>query len=592
MVNLPKFIFEKSKVSNTINSKVITKPVKPGSGITLNPYADKNNKIRDPMLIEEKITAGYCTNDWAPIFFADNRFNEQQALNSRVVLQTPSFDDEFMVSMIYDVLHNHKRLIPNMGDVRIEELLEDKELLKKAKLKYPDLKEHQAVYLYRSNARPSVKRTLYKTFLRLNSEGIDEFTPLTDSQCKQWTLRSSFLKMENLLYRTPCGIKNKAPRFISGAEAEFICIVGPWMMACQDRFKKSWGLNHFITFTSGKSNEEIGECISNDDYGHHFFEDDIGTFDSSVSMPLLWLEYELFRRWGAPRAVLRLIKANMKTRGRTKHGFRYKVWATRKSGDPYTSLGNSLLNGLMHYYIAKVDTFKNKLVPHVRCWRDKNKKFHYEELKLNTKRKRIDVEQTKYIMKILKMLVQGDDNVGRSKKKIDWVPYMSKFGFNSEAINHTSIYDAQFCSSRFYPTEDGVVMGPCPGKVISKFGYYVEKPEHVSVEQLLRGSAIGLYKQCYFIEPIRVLLDHIIEQTEGVNAYFTKNYDWALKTKNYHEPTGHTAAILDSVYGWKNKYAEHFKNCLPSVKDPKHLKLPYLETMFDLDTNGPKVWFN
>lgn len=588
------YLFPLSNKPNTIMSKPIFKPIKHKSKITLNTIENKSGKVINPENREEKISVGYCTNDWSPICYYDNHFNEEQALRSRVILDTPKGDFLFQQNFKTDVLKNHRLLIPNMDNIKTDELQSDPNLCFKASKKYPGLHLNSAIYLYRSNARPSVKRTLYKTFLKLQSEGITEKTHLTKTQQQKWTLRSAFLKMENLLYRTPAGTKNKAPRFISGAQAEFICLVGPWMMACQDRLKLSWNLDHFITFTSGKSNEEMGECISDSKYGQHFFEDDIGTFDSSVNKIMLQLEYELFKRWKAPTAVLELVKANMKTRGRTKFGFRYKVEATRKSGDPYTSLGNSLLNGLMHYYIYKYKVYGKHLRPYGRLVKivvGSSVREAYVKNKLSAKQRNVHRYYTKQTMSKLKMLVQGDDNAGRSDVVIDWVPDMKKFGFSSEAINHNSLYNVNFCSSRFYPTADGVVMGPLPGKVLAKFGYYVEKPEKVTNKQLLRGSALGLYKQCYFIEPIKILLDKIIKDTEGEKAYFTKNYDWQLKTTKYHEPTASTSALLQEKYNWKSEYAEHFKKALPHVDSPKHLKLPYLETMYDLDTSGPKVYF-
>jgi hypothetical protein len=326
-------------------------------------------------------------------------------------------------------------------------------------------------------------------------------------------------------------------------------------MACQDRFKKSWNIKHFITFGSGKTNEEIGQEASLH-LEKNVFEDDIGVFDSSVRVPLLKLEHKLFVSWGAPRAVDMLIKQNIDTRGRTKWGYRYVVPGTRKSGDPYTSLGNSLLNGLMHFFIYKY---------HTKC-------------------------STIQAMYALKMFVQGDDNLGFSVvKDIPWVAYMSKLGFTSEAVYRKSVFQAEYCSSRLYPTSSGLVLGPMPGKVLAKFGHYVQPPKQVPIKQLLRGSALGLYKQCYFIPPIKIFLDKVLKYTVGNKAYFTKQGDWQNRTKGFHEPVPETYQVLAEIYGYAKEYDTIMEDQLPVT--PSHIEFPFMETMMDIDTSGPKCWF-
>jgi hypothetical protein len=537
---------------HTINSKPLLKPVKYKAAILNDPFLNKFNKFQVHDEVKEQMTIGYHTNNFGPIVFADNAFNEKQSLNSRVVVDTPQPDPVFMNSFCTTVWKDRKQVLPGMGNIKTEEIIDKS--VNYTKKRWSDLKPEHRAYLIRSNARPSVKNTLYRTFLQLYADGIDEWSYLTHSQLLMFTQRSSFLKMENLLYRTLCGDKEKAPRFISGAEAQFICLVGPWMMACQDRLKKSWNIKHFVTFGSGKTNEEIGnECEKH--LEKNVFEDDIGVFDSSVRVPLLELEHKLFVSWGAPRAVNMLIKQNINTRGRTKWGFRYVVPGTRKSGDPYTSLGNSILNGLMHYFIYRY---------HTKC-------------------------SPLQAMHALKMFVTGDDNLGFSSVVIPWVPYMLKLGFTSEAVYRKSVFQAEYCSSRLYPTKSGLVLGPMPGKVLAKFGHYVQPPKQVPIKQLLRGSALGLYKQCYFIPPIKIFLDKVLKYTVGQKAYFTKQGDWQNRTKGFHEPVPETYQVLAEIYGYAKEYDIMLEDQLPVT--PSHIEFPFLETMMDIDTSGPKLWF-
>jgi hypothetical protein len=553
--------------SHTINSKNYNPPIKtrpvithrgifdvPQAGITKYPFLNPFGKFKEAKMIEERITPAWHVNDYGPICYADNIWNEWQSLKSRVIVDTPEPDEGLLEDFREDILENHKLLIPGMSKVKTTDIIDGRNIPEN----YKNLKPEQAVYLLRSNASSAVKATLLKTMIRLNEEGLHEDSYLSRAQCLKFTQRSSFLKMENLLYRIYDQCKDKTCRFISGAQAEFISLVGPWFMACQDRLKLSWTNDFFITFSSGKSNEEIGHvCESMQD---NIFEDDISLFDVSVCKELLNVEYQLFKRWGAPRAVLALVKANMNTRGRTKHGFKYWVKATRKSGDPYTSLGNSLLNGLLHYYIYKI---QHGLT-------------------------------TKQTIAELKMIVQGDDNLGAAPRRVDWVPWMLRFGFKSEALQRDSIFDAGFCSSRIYPTADGLVMGPCPGRVLSKLGYFVDKPKDATDKQLLRGTALGLYKQCYFIPPIKMALDKILRHTAGEKAvytsYFKERGDWSNKTEKFHEPIASTWSVLNRHYYWTKEYQDKAgEKYYPNT--PSYITMPNLETMFDLDSSAPHHYF-
>lgn len=535
------------------NSPIINKPQKQGAVLGPTPAFNKFNKFCDFDKERGKAIIAYHSNSYLPIVFNDNVHNEFQAMKSRVTVRTPEVNEEFISDLADDVLDrkHFSQLFPNMRYVKTQEIVAPQ-----FSQRYPDLKPEQAAYLCCSNAQGGVKKKLYNTFKKLNANGITEDSYLAHDFCRRATYRSSFLKIENLLYRSPIGQKIKAPRFISGAQAEFICLVGPWMMAFQNRLKKSWDRNHFITFCSGLSAEQVGKSCEQQS-NKHCFEDDIGLFDVSVGRSLLKLEWKIFRRCGAPRGVLKLIKYNIDTRGATKHGFRYRVPGMRKSGDPYTSCGNSMLNGLLHYYIYKTQHLLT----------------------------------TSQVLRELYMLVCGDDNLGFSTRITDWVPNMLRAGFESEAKYHTSMFDAEFCSSRLYPTNHGLVMGPKPGKVLAKIGVFADPPEKANPKGLLKGVALGLYNQCSFIPPIRVYLDKILEYTDSETPiYYRKDDEWQFRAGRVHEPVSETWANLDKYYGYSKFDNDHLVRNLPC--EPCHVELPYLNRMFDIDTSAPKVYYS
>jgi len=428
-------------------------------------------------------------------------------------------------------------------------------------------------YIKNSNASPRVKDMLIKAREELLAQGIDENSYLTKEQLHKWTSRKSFVKAdENVLYRSPYHSKQKSCRLIQGAQPEFIVLVAPWIMSLQTYIKKKWNINNYIVFTSGVTNDEAGNCITNGLDAWLILEDDIGTFDASICLELCNLELWICKYYHAPKAVRSLVKANMYTHGGAYGGFKYKVKGTRKSGDPFTSLFNSMLNAFFHVYIYS---------------REKN----------------ISVKKTKLQ---LKMLVQGDDNFMRHLgPKVDFVGGMLRLGFKSEAIYRTELYQAEFCSSRLYKTDVGWVFGPKPGRVLSKFGLFINPPKELSKNVLLRGAALGLYKQCYFIPPIKSYLDMVLRRTSGtiipetvkphLRHYLnnvTGNMPWRMSGPNeLIKETPEIMLSLHEQYGWDYTCQNLFDKFINTISFGTILSHPLLQLLADRDTDGTRFLF-
>jgi len=483
----------------------------------------------------------FSSGGYKPNGFASNAHNELQALRARVLKATP-VPNESLLACIDWAKKKHRHLFPNIHNVKSVPFAE---------------------YLLRSNASPSVKRVLQKTFDRLVLDGFDETSNLSKSKLYQWTKRSSFVKVENDLYSTVLGRKNKAPRLIQGAQPEFIVLVGPWIMALQDAIKGKWTTKSPLCFTSGVTAEAAGAYIS--DFDGEWLEDDIGSFDSSVDVQ--WCEYEVWlcTKFRAPKAVVDLIRANIHTHGKTHHGWKYKCEGTRKSGDPYTSLFNSVINGLCHLHLFC--TWENVTVKTVRAH------------------------------KMIKMLLQGDDNLLRHPfgRRYPWVEGMRGLGFDSEAIYRDHYFEAEFCSSRLYKVDNGdYVFGPKPGRVLAKYGYVINPPPNVNSNSLLRGIALGLKRAVSFIPPLKSVTDRTLQLTEGNKAVYMQKrfspFDSSLPIKRVHNLSVDVYLSLNHHYDWDYSKQSSFVKTLDSASLGD--ELPYLSRlMLDRDTGGPQDIF-
>jgi len=498
--------------------------------------------LKGPLEVRGKqCVYGFTSQGYAPHGFASNKHNEEQSLYARVLCDTP-VPTEDLPACLQWCKKNWRSIFPYMYEVKSVSF---------------------ETYLERSNASPSVKKTLRACKARLDADGVSEDSKLSRRQLYQYTYRSSFVKVENDLYSSPLGRKDKAPRLIQGAQPEFICLVGPWIMALQDLLKQRWSTANFICFTSGVSAEKAADHVMGG--RGRWLEDDLGKFDSSIRRP--WCEFEVWlcRRMGAPRAVLDLMTANISTHGSTHHGWRYKCDGTRKSGDPYTSLMNSIVNGLSHLYLYCKWT--NKTADQARD--------------------------------SLRMLVQGDDNCMRhaERTKFPWREGMAGLGFDSEAIYRAHPEEVEFCSCRLYQVEGGSwVFGPKPGRVLAKFGYIINPPANVSRESMMRGVALGLKKGCSFIPPINSVIERVLQLTEGHKAWYERKQfapfaqEEPLKLRCHHKTSIEVLLNLNMNYDWDHGRQMHFDAKVAKLELGDELG-DYAQLLYDRDTGGPQVIF-
>ncbi len=522
----------------------------------LNPKQAKGASLTYPMDLDKQMArklykktgiqnAMFWNHSYRPMCYVNNLDNEEGVIRNRVTVATPKPNDQYMAEFLEFVRNNKQLLFSNR------------------------IKPIHAVtwdnYLQRSNASPAVKRLLSDCKNKLDQQSIFDGSDLASNEVHKMVRRSLFLKKENLCYRTPLGVKEKTARAIQGATPEFICIVGPWIMALQDHLKTIWNTKNWMCFTSGIRSDKAASYIAN--FDGQIVEDDISTFDSSISRPLLLLEWEVCKWFKAPNLVLDLIKANCNTYGYTFFGGKYKMKGCRKSGDPYTSLFNSMLNGFMHAFI-------------VSNW-----------LEISAKR----------ATTIIRMLVAGDDNAMRinSPIRIPFVSEMEKLGFNSEALYRDDIHELEFCSCRVYRVQDTYVFGPMPGKVLTKLGFINNPPPGVTQESMLRGIAMGLLVSCSFIPPIRCVAERILELTQGSRAYVHystkfKDEEWSMNFVLPGAIKHHNTNVmycLNQTYGWTLSHQISLEKYMKTfIVGNNFNHFLTISLLFDRDTAGPAVY--
>lgn len=443
------------------------------------PQKDKSwirrvRNVPDDMKISTRVyQTGGGSDAYQPVVYASNAHNEFESLKQRVCVATPEPDKKFSLRWLKWCKINHDILFPNFWDGYHSVSFDE--------------------YIKASNARPSVKEQLKQARQYLVMSGVTD-RRIPRKEVKEWVLRKSFVKVEKLNYLTPLGVKPKAPRMIQGAENNFIATMGPWTMAIQRAVKTCWSGDFSIKFTSGVSSDVCASHV--DQPGFTVVTDDISVFDSSVGKYCYQYEQWLINKWRATPLYKQLYDGNKHSRGRTAHGWSYSSPYGRKSGDPWTSLFNSIINATMHCFILS-DSMG------ISC---------------------------RTALKNSRMLVQGDDNVlvYKYSKSIDWKAKMLLLGFKAEGIYHNTIDTTDFCSCLFERFGGVVRYTPKPGKLLSKFGYFINPPLNVKPQQLMRGNVLGLMPSVGHVPLVRRVLEYILKATNGYDAVVLKPEEWKM----------------------------------------------------------------
>nr|WRQ65287.1 polyprotein [Tolivirales sp.] len=329
--------------------------------------------------------------------------------------------------------------------------------------------------------------------------------------------RSTFVKREPTM-KGGENFEEFDPRLIQGVSHKANVCLGPFMSKFSKTIASMWNVNYNIFYTCGADAETLGEWreqFKDDDV--ILIEIDFTRYDAHQGKAAHQVEELFYLKGGIcnyPDAKF-VFDQQRNTVGFTSKGVFYKVKFTRKSGDPNTSVGNSIVNA------ECADTIMTKLG------------YDY------------------------KMVVQGDDNLivirgtmSELEKKVlrkTVVAEYLKLGFVAKVKVSDQWHDVEFCSSLFWPVKDGYVLGPKIGRRLPKIGF--------SLKQLtpgqVKGMLLGLMKEVKHIPVLgdyaRVcmkLLSHVRKE-----EYYVYENQYKVRASRNHEASFETYEFFLARYG-------------------------------------------
>jgi len=319
------------------------------------------------------------------------------------------------------------------------------------------------------------------------------------------------------------------PRLIQGVSDEANVLLGPFILGLANHYKTRFGYQ--ICFASGRTAEEMGKWF--DDMVQllkplYFLNNDFSKFDSTIHSAAIAFELWLYQRCGIGVSAAAIATAQLKTVGYTSC-FMYTRKATRKSGDPNTSLGNSILNAIV--------TISALLAAGAK-WGD------------------------------FAIAVNGDDGFVLLRYKIDMEKFyacMARAGFVSKASLYPfcEIHMAEFCSASFWPTADGTVLALKPGKFLASTPWHIGE---VSDPDAWYGGVMCAYRNSYsFLPALDAFINRNLKHADAITS-FKKVKEYARReVVRYYVPKRRLQPCADTFEFFAVQYAclySDFARCL------------------------------
>jgi hypothetical protein len=333
----------------------------------------------------------------------------------------------------------------------------------------------------------------------------------------------SFIKREKAIVGVDFS-KDAIPRTIQASDDDFLLRTGPWVQKLTKRVARrltlgSWLDGRHVTYSCGMTAEAVGDWFTRASRALPncvFVCDDQSKYDRHIHEHAFDAVDRWFKRV-LPRRTAHLLSRRHYTphgiqKGVTANGNRYSVPYTMGSGRPDTSLTDTLLNVAMKTRIFGVGT----------PWLS---------------------------------IVCGDDSVVCVDRDFfhrlgGWdhcAAMYSAFGFEATGFVHDHLLDVDFCNSYLMETDQGLLLVPKLGRLLSKAFYDIVDRTPEQSRAWLRGVCVGMSQYSACFPMLSALCDNLMGQL-GDGSLFIEDNPYAFTCAIRH------TATLSSYYDYLDRH--------------------------------------
>jgi hypothetical protein len=281
---------------------------------------------------------------------------------------------------------------------------------------------------------------------------------------------------------------------MSRAELDACPDVGPWMCAASEALKEHWSRKRRseLVYACGMNAEQVGLLFQELHGGVDPFHADARKYDCTLDLWWLDVESRIFtylglqkhpRAWEAYRASRQTV-AEVWIKGQKSITLEFE--GRRLSGDEWTSLGNSLLNGFLHWYGMRVNNIA--ISPGF-------------------------------------IAVGGDDSMGATSISSTMyrdiiVETHARLGIETDMVAAPMRWDLKFLGSMGYPIKvkppstQCIMAGPLMNRYLAKAGWSLDA--QIQPEAWLHGVCIGWQKLVNYIPPLKAMNNAMLRNVKHV----------------------------------------------------------------------------
>lgn len=361
---------------------------------------------------------------------------------------------------------------------------------------------------------------------------------------------SAFVKREK-------AAKDGKPRGIQSADPLYNTLVGPDVYSFSLIMQTQWHSDFFLTYSPGLDQVRHGAWLnSRSPFNMVAQSEDYGLFDTTMSAPSQSLVIALLLLFLPSCDVNSLLLLNLQTVGKTKSGANYRGNPSVKSGDPSTTVFNTVFNGLVTAYQINQHDPIQRLSS---CPPDR---------------------QT------YSAIVGGDDTLILHRSNVPDLDggFEKSLGLQPEYEPTTNIESATFLSAQFVPANvdglDTYVLMPKVGRILTRFGWGLTGPHDKYAARVMRGNALGLH-QFHRMPIIGSFISKHLELTSHLPAVILRNYNLMHNsTASVIKPNHLTHDWYRNRYGVMPSDYDSFDSQLSQVTQlpyqlPSDIILPY-----------------
>jgi hypothetical protein len=409
--------------------------------------------------------------------------------------------------------------------------------------------EWVADWIKGSNSSPSVKQRIRDAWAALRADGFDMHSPLPSDLAWEWTKRDACVKNETVLKDS-----STMPRQIMAAPPQFVAIVAPFIKALTGFVRRKLQSGNLI-YAPGMPEEELSRMVSERHWDHRA-NGDFNAYDSNQGRDMGEEECSIFKRYGAATAMRQLLRANLDVHGGSRLGVKFELPYCRLSGDPHTTLMNTVWNLLAMSFVY--------------C---EARGCHPRD------------------MDVL-FLAGGDDSqLNYDGEIIDFESGLAALGLPATVVHVAEMSEVEFLSCRLTRTTRGWRFIPMVGKLIGKLAFSVRATPDTAAA-VLRGGALSLVAQMSG-SPIGIAyIDTLLRITSGVTAVPVLDEPWKMLATHTGSPTDETWDDLLVQYSWNEALQSELEADLALVTSPATLlDSDILRVLIDMDCGRKDVMF-